>query len=82
MPGKIGGPQRQIEQSTGRYLRALETANRTQPAGVQAETERLQDKIESLNKQMRRMNEIKQQLDQELDHQLSTPDSDSRSMIS
>ena len=60
----------------------METADRTQPAGVEAKTERLKDKIKSLRKQMRRMNQMKERLTQEPDHQLSTTDPDSRSMIS
>lgn len=44
-PGKIDGRQKQVEQSIQRYLDALETADRTQPAEVEAKTERLQDKI-------------------------------------
>ena len=53
-PGKIDARQRQIEQSIQRYLDALETADRTQPAEVEAKTERLQDKIKKLREQMRR----------------------------
>src|SRR5687768_684024 len=47
-PAKIDARQRQIEQSIQRYLDALETADRTQPAEVEAKTERLQDKIKRL----------------------------------
>lgn len=35
-PGKIDKRQQQIEQSIQRYLEALETADRTQPAEVEA----------------------------------------------
>ncbi len=45
-PGKIGDRQRQIEQSIQRYLDALETPDRTQPAEVETKTERLTDKIQ------------------------------------
>src|ERR1700709_1925062 len=40
--------QKQIAQSIQRYLNALETADRTQPAEMEAKTERLQDKIDRL----------------------------------
>ena len=45
-PGKIDKRQQQIEESIQRYLDALETADRTQPAELEAKTERLQDKID------------------------------------
>src|SRR3982750_4008302 len=61
-PGKIDGRQRQIEESIHRYLQALDTADRTQPAEVEAKTERLQEKIQTLREQMRRMDRIKEQL--------------------
>src|SRR6516225_7235883 len=54
-PGKIDKRKQQIAQSIGRYLVALETADRTQPAEVEAKTERLQEKIQTLREQMRRM---------------------------
>src|SRR6187397_642918 len=61
-PGKIDKRQQQIEESIQRYLNALETADRTQPAELQAKTERLQDKIKTLREQMRRMDRIKDRL--------------------
>src|SRR4029079_6613451 len=57
-PGKVDKRQEQIEQSIQRYLEALETADRTQPAEVEAKTERLQEKIKTLREQMRRMEAI------------------------
>jgi hypothetical protein len=47
-PNNIARRQVQIEQSIQRYLDALETADRTQPAEVETKTERLQEKIETL----------------------------------
>src|SRR4051812_14931220 len=44
-PGKIDARKEQIEQSIQRYLDALETADRTQPAELEAKTDRLQEKI-------------------------------------
>jgi transposase len=81
-PAKIDARQRQIEQSIQRYLDALETADRTQPAEVEAKTERLQDKIKRLREQMRQLDETKEQLKREPDGQRSTTDPDSRSMNS
>ncbi len=81
-PGKIDGRQRQIEESIHRYLQALDTADRTQPAEVEAKTERLQDKIKTLREQMRRLDSIKEQLKRQPKPQLSLTDPDARSMIS
>ncbi|SED07956.1 transposase [Burkholderia sp. WP9] len=46
-PNKFARRQEQIEQSIQRYLDALETADRTQPAEVEAKTVRLREKIET-----------------------------------
>lgn len=51
-PNKIARRQEQIEQSIQRYLDALETAGCKQPVEVEAKTERLREKIETLRKQM------------------------------
>ena len=80
--GKIDKRQQQIEQSIQRYLDALETADRTQPAEVEAKTERLQEKIRKLRAQMRQLEETQAQLKQLPDGQLSTTDPDARSMVS
>jgi transposase len=81
-PGKVDKRQQQIEQSIERYLVALETADRTQPAEVEAKTERLREKIKTLREQMRRMDAIREELKWQPDQQLSETDPDSRSMIS
>jgi transposase len=81
-PGKIDKRQQQIEESIQRYLNALETADRTQPAELEAKTERLQDKINRLRRQMRQLDEIKEQLQTQPDGQLSLTDPDARSMTS
>jgi transposase len=81
-PGKIDKRQQQIEQSIQRYLDALETADRTQPVELEAKTERLQDKIERLRRQMRQLDVVKQQLESQPDGQLSLTDRDARSMTS
>jgi len=80
--GKIDARQRQIEQSIQRYLDAMETADRTQPAEVEAKTERLTEKIKKLREQMRELDRTKEQLKHEPDGQRSTTDPDARSMNS
>ncbi len=80
--GKIDKRQQQIEQSIQRYLDALETADRTQPAEVEAKIERLQDKIKRLRDQMRQLDQTREQLRGKPDGQLSDTDPDARSMIS
>ena len=81
-PGKIDGRQKQIEQSIQRYLDALETADRTQPAEVEAKTERLQDKIKKLREQMKQLDDTREELKNEPDGQRSLTDPDARSMNS
>ena len=81
-PGKVDRRQQQIEESIERYLDVLATADRTQPAEVEAKTERLREKIKTLRQQMRRMDQIREELKQQPDEQLSLTDPDSRSMMS
>jgi transposase len=81
-PGKVDKRQQQIEESIQRYLTALETADRTQPAEVEAKTERLCEKISTLREQMRRMDTIREELKQQPDEQISLTDPDARSMVS
>jgi hypothetical protein len=78
--GKVDKRQKQIEESIQRYLNALETADRTQPAELEAKTTRLQDKIARLREQMRNLDQIKEQLRTQPDGQLSMTDPDARSM--
>jgi len=77
---KIDRFQEQVARSIQRYLDMMETADRTQPPGLQAKTERLQDKIKKLRKRMRQLDELKTQLKSEPDEQLSLTDPDARSM--
>ena len=81
-PGKVDKRQEQIEESIHRYLTALETVDRTQPANVEAKTERLREKISTLREQMRRMDTIREELKQRPDEQISLTDPDARSMVS
>src|SRR3989338_11118434 len=70
--GKIEGRKRQIEQSIQRYLDALETADRTQPAEVEVKTKRLKEKIELLRLQMQKLEQVQENLKQQPDGQIST----------
>lgn len=78
--GKIDKRRQQIEESIQRYLDALETADRTQPAELEARTSRLQNKIAQLQQQMRELDEMQEQLKNEPDGQVSLTDPDARSM--
>jgi transposase len=81
-PNKIERRQEQIEQSIQRYLDALETADRTQPPEVEAKTDRLREKIETLREQMRDLDRAATLLNNLPEKQVSLTDPDSRSMIS
>ena len=80
--GKIDKRQQQIEESVQRYLDMIETADRTSPTGFDVKTVRLYEKIAILRQRMRELEQIKQQLKDEPDGQLSLTDPDSRSMAS
>ena len=54
----------------------METADRTQPAELEAKTTRLQEKIVQLRGQMRRLEQIKEELKTQPDGQLSLTDPD------
>lgn len=66
-----------MEESIQRYLEALDTAYQTQPAEVQAKTERLQGKIQKMRQRLQAM---KAQLETLPDRQLSQTDPDARAM--
>ncbi|WP_197331020.1 IS1182 family transposase [Ralstonia syzygii] len=78
--GKVDKRQQQIEESIQRYLNALETADRTQPAELEAKTTRLRDKIVQLREQMRSLDQVREQLKTQPDGQLSMTDPDARAM--
>lgn len=70
----------EIESSISRYLAALDTADRQEPAVAKARTERLQDKIAALKAQMKELKEIEVKLEAAPDRQISLTDPDARSM--
>lgn len=80
--GKIDKRQQQIEESVQRYLDMIETADRISPTGFDVKTPRLYEKIALLRQRMRELEQIKHQLKNEPDGQLSLSDPDSRSMTS
>ncbi len=77
---KIAKRQQQIEESIERELKVLETADRTQPAELEATTAPLQTKIERLRQTIRQLDEIKTQLPNSPDGQISLTDPDARSI--
>jgi len=77
---KLERRMRDIESSIARYLEALDTADRQEPAIAKARTERLQDKIAALKEQMRSLKEIEIKLNEAPDGQVSLTDPDARSM--
>lgn len=77
---KIGNRQQQIEESIRCYLAALDTASRMQPVEIETRTNRLNDEIERLRKQMRVLDDVKEWLKDSPDDQPSVTDSDARSM--
>jgi len=78
---KIKRRREQIEASIERYLAALETADRQEPADfMAAKVQRLQDKVALLKQQMVKLEEIDTQLQATPDKQISLVDPDARSM--
>jgi transposase len=77
---KLERRMRDIESSIARYLQALDTADRQEPAIAKARTERLQDKISALKEQMQVLKKIEIQLKGAPDGQVSLTDPDARSM--
>jgi transposase len=77
---KLERRMRDIESSIARYLAAMDTADRQEPAIAKVRTERLQDKIAALKEQMRGLKEIEVQLNAAPDKQVSLTDPDARSM--
>ncbi|MGB8882959.1 MAG: IS1182 family transposase [Azonexus sp.] len=77
---KLQRQMEEIESSIKRYLAALDTADRQEPAVAHVRSGRLQDKIAALKEQMKALKEIEVQLNQTPDKQISLTDPDARSM--
>jgi len=70
----------QVEASIGRYMSALETADRQEGEAAQAKSSRLKDKIAALREQMAAFKSLEPVLRAAPDQQLSLTDPDARSM--
>lgn len=79
-PHKLQQRMKQVQDSIERYLQALDTADRTQPPDLPARTERIQDKLSRLRRQMNELGLVEEQLGRQPDQQLSQTDPDARSM--
>jgi transposase len=79
-PHKLAQRMKQIQESIDRYLEALDTADRTQPADLPVKTDRIQDKLTKLRRHMDGLREVQRRLEQQPDKQLSLSDPDARSM--
>ena len=71
----------QIEESVGRYLHQLDSADRQEPSpALEAKTTRLQEKIEKLKQEMQRLEVLRSELLDRPEQQISLTDPDARSM--
>ncbi|MBN0523481.1 IS1182-like element ISPa7 family transposase, partial [Pseudomonas aeruginosa] len=77
---KLQRRMEEIESSINRYLTALDTADRQEPAVAQVKAERLHDKIATLKTKLRELKEVEVQLNETPDKQISLTDPDARSM--
>ncbi len=71
-----------IDKSIDRYLAQIESADRLEASMAKSKTERLENKITKLKKEIERLNDIGVQLQATPDKQISLTDPDSRSMKS
>ncbi len=71
----------QIDESIDRYLTQIKSVDRQESEASKGKTERLENKIVKLKKEIERLNEIETQLLATPDKQISLTDPDSRSMI-
>ena len=79
---KLEQRMKQVDASIERYLSELETADRAKRPEVETNTQRLQDKIAFLKKQMQELRDIGERLAQQPDGQISLTDPEARSMVS
>jgi len=77
---KLQRRMEEIESSINRYLVALDTADRQEPAVAKIKRERLEDKIIALKTQMQALKEVEVVLNETPDKQISLTDPDARSM--
>jgi transposase len=79
---KLEQRMKQVDASIERYLGELETADRTQQPEVETNTQRLQDKIAFLKRQMQELRDVGKRLAQQPDGQISLTDPEARAMVS
>src|SRR5271155_35741 len=79
-PHKLAKRMQQVDESIERYLSALDTIDRTEPAGAEAKTANLNKKLKKLKRQMRQLRKIETEMKAQPDEQLSLTDPDARSM--
>lgn len=77
---KLQRRMEEIESSISRYLTALDSADRQEPAVAQAKAEQLHNKIAALKSKMQELQAIEAQLVATPDKQISLTDPDARSM--
>ncbi|HGK6853983.1 IS1182 family transposase ISPmo1 [Stutzerimonas decontaminans] len=78
---KLKRRMEEIEASIGRYLAALDAADRQIPSASAPDIASLEDKIAKLKSQMKELQGIETQLNDSPDKQVSLTDSDARSMM-
>jgi transposase len=79
-PAKLRARIEQVEASIARYLAAMDTADRQESAVGGAKSVRLKEKIEALQGQMQRLQELESAVKNAPDQQISLTDPDARSM--
>jgi transposase len=80
---KLERRRQQIDESVARYLAQLDTADRQASTEVlAAKTDRLKEKIAGLEKEMKRLDQLEEQMLSSPDQQVSLTDPDARSMSS
>ncbi|MEH2534295.1 transposase [Bradyrhizobium sp. AZCC 1588] len=78
---KMARRMAQIEESVGRYLRQLDSADRQEPSeAISIKTTRIKEKIARLKQEMSRLEALDAQMRNTPDQQISLTDPDARSM--
>ena len=77
---KVAKRVEQVDASIARYLTALDRADREESDLAEARTERIQEKIAGLRRQMQTLKAMEQQVQAAPDQQVSLTDPDARSM--
>lgn len=77
---KVAKRMEQVDASIARYLAALDQADRQDSDVAEARTDRINDKIAGLRRQMQALKQMEQQVQAAPDKQVSLTDPDARSM--